>query len=135
MNSLQENYVENQKRSGTLQDRLLVTGLRCYGYTGFIPEEKALGQWYEVDFELWTDLRPAALSGQLCDTFDYRSAIEAIRELFRSCQFDLIESLAEAIATIILQETGATQARIRLTKCHPPIPDFTGKVTLEIIRP
>ncbi len=118
-----------------LRDRLIVSGLRYYGYTGFDEAERALGQWFEVDFELWADLRPAALSGQLCDTLDYRSAVAGIAELVKSNQFVLIESLAEAIAEMVLRETGASKAKIRLTKCHPPIPELTGQVTLEIVRP
>ena len=47
-----------------LRDRLIVSGLRYYGYTGLDEAERASGQWFEVDFELWADLRPAALSGQ-----------------------------------------------------------------------
>jgi Dihydroneopterin aldolase. len=47
----------------------------------------------------------------------------------------LIESLAEAIAEMVLRETGASKAKIRLTKCHPPIPELTGRVTVEIVRP
>ncbi|MEN9201683.1 MAG: dihydroneopterin aldolase [Thermostichus sp. DG_1_6_bins_120] len=118
-----------------LRDRLIVSGLRYYGYTGFYEAERALGQWFEVDFELWTDLRPAALSGQLGDTLDYRSAVAGIAELVRNNSFVLLESLAEAIAELVLRETGASRAKIRLTKCHPPVPDMTGRVTLEIVRP
>ncbi|MCF2972467.1 dihydroneopterin aldolase [Synechococcus sp. Nb3U1] len=124
-----------QRPPEQLRDRLIVSGLRYYGYTGFDEAERALGQWFEVDFELWADLRPSAMSGQLCDTLDYRSAVAGIAELVRSNQFVLIESLAEAIAEMVLRETGASKAKIRLTKCHPPIPDLTGRVTLEIVRP
>ncbi|MFS8799442.1 MULTISPECIES: dihydroneopterin aldolase [unclassified Synechococcus] len=118
-----------------LRDRLIVSGLRYYGYTGLDEAERASGQWFEVDFELWADLRPAALSGQLCDSLDYRSAVAGIAELVKSNQFVLIESLAEAIAEMVLRETGASKAKIRLTKCHPPIPELTGRVTVEIVRP
>ena len=62
------------------------------------------------------------------------------RPVLRSSQgrvvyFVLIESLAEAIAEMVLRETGASKAKIRLTKCHPPIPELTGRVTVEIVRP
>lgn len=117
------------------RDRIRITGLRYYGYTGFEPAERELGQWFEVDFELWADLQPAARSGQLQDTYDYTLAVPAIAELVRNSRFELIETLAEAIAELILEKTGAPQTRVRLTKCHPPLPDLTGQVTLEIVRP
>ena len=59
----------------------------------------------------------------------------AIAELVRTSRFELIETLAEEIAQLILEKTGASYTRVRLTKCHPPLPDLTGKVTLEIVRP
>lgn len=117
------------------QDRIRITGLRYYGYTGFEPAERELGQWFEVDFELWADLGPAARSGRLQDTYDYTLAVPAIAELVRSSRFELIETLVEAIAEVILAKTGAPRTRVRLTKCHPPLPDLTGQVTLEIVRP
>lgn len=118
-----------------LQDRLIVSGLRYYGYTGWDEAERALGQWFEVDFEVWTNLRPAAKSDQLRDTIDYRAAVAGVAEVVRTQRFALIESLAEAIAEVVLRKTGASKAKIRLTKCHPPLPDLTGKVTVEIVRP
>ncbi|MGQ9836413.1 MAG: dihydroneopterin aldolase [Cyanobacteriota bacterium] len=124
-----------QRPPEQLQDRLIVSGLRYYGYTGLHEAEQALGQWFEVDFEVWTNLRPAARSDQLKDTIDYRAAVLAVAEVVRTQRFALIESLAEAIAEVLLRTTGASKAKIRLTKCHPPMPDLTGKVTVEIIRP
>ncbi len=120
---------------GSLPDRIQITGLRYYGYTGYFEEERRLGQWFEVDFELWANLQPAGRSGKLEDTLDYRSAVAGIAELVRTSQFVLIETLAEEIASIILRETKAARTRVRLTKCAPPFPELTGKVTLEIIRP
>ena len=40
-------------------DCIHISGIRAYGYTGLFPEEKALGQWFEVDLTLCaiTDLR------------------------------------------------------------------------------
>ncbi|MDX2270721.1 MAG: dihydroneopterin aldolase [Cyanobacteriota bacterium] len=117
------------------QDRLIISGLRGYGYTGYDPAEQSLGQWFEVDFELWTDLQPAARSGVLSDTIDYRSTVAGITKLINTSRFELIETLIEEIANLILRETGAIQTKVRLTKCHPPMDGFQGKVILEIIRP
>lgn len=40
-------------------DSIHVTGIRCYGYTGLLPEEQVLGQWFEVDRA--TRLEPIAV--------------------------------------------------------------------------
>ena len=37
-------------------DCIYLTGIRAYGYTGYLKEEQVLGQWFEVDVKLWLDL-------------------------------------------------------------------------------
>ncbi len=39
-----------------MTDALHLRGLRAYGYTGLLPEEQRLGQWFEVELTLWLDL-------------------------------------------------------------------------------
>lgn len=115
-------------------DRLVISGLRIYSYSGYAAAERELGQWFEVEFEVWGDLQPAAISGQLSDTYDYRTAIEHITHLLSTQSFFLIESMAESIASLLLREIHAPQVRVKLSKCHPPIPGMTGAVTIEIHR-
>lgn len=115
-------------------DCLHVTGIRAYGYTGVYPEEKALGQWYEVDLTLWLDLAKAGESDRLEDTHNYGSDVTAIQNLIRTAKFDLIERLVDAIARLVLEADEIKQVRVKLTKVSPPIPDFTGSVAVEIIR-
>ncbi len=115
-------------------DKLEITGIRCYGYTGLFVEEQTLGQWFEVDLTFWMDIAPAAASDQLEDTFDYRRAVKNVQELVKQSKFALIEKLAEAIATKILETESLEKVQVRLVKVSPPIPDFSGKITIEILR-
>ena len=115
-------------------DKLEITGIRCYGYTGLFAEEQTLGQWFEVDLTFWVDLAPAAASDRLEDTFDYRRAVKNVQELVKQSKFALIEKLAEAIASRILETEPLDKVQVRLVKVSPPIPDFLGKVSIEILR-
>lgn len=115
-------------------DCIHLTGIRGYGYTGFLPEEQVLGQWFEVDLTLWFDLSPAGNSDALEDTVDYRSAIATVQQLVKTSKFALVERLASAIADAILQYERVTQVQVRLTKVAAPIPDFGGKITIELTR-
>lgn len=115
-------------------DCIHITGIRAYGYTGFLPEEQSLGQWFEVNLSLWMDLSTAGQSDRLDDTCDYSKLVPAIQTLIRTQRFLLIERLAEAIADRVLQSGGVEQTKVRLTKLVPPIPDFSGSVTIEILR-
>lgn len=115
-------------------DSIQLTGIRCYGYTGFLPEEQVLGQWFEVDVILWVDISPAGKSDAIEDTLDYRSVIATVQQLVKTSKFALVERLTTAITDGILQYERVMQVQVRLTKPAAPIPDFGGKITIEMTR-
>ncbi|AUT03255.1 dihydroneopterin aldolase [Nostoc sp. CENA543] len=116
-------------------DCIHLTGIRCYGYTGYLPEEQVLGQWFEVDVRLWLDLSQAAKTDAIADTLDYRGVISLIQHLVKTSKFALIERLAGAIADCIIQECNQiTQVQVIVTKPAAPIPDFGGKISIELTR-
>lgn len=115
-------------------DCIQLTGIRCYGYTGYLAEEQVLGQWFEVDLTLWIDLAPAGESDDITDTLDYRQAIETVKQLVKTSKFALVEKLASAIATALLELQPVQQVRVQLSKPAAPIPDFGGKITIDITR-
>ncbi len=115
-------------------DCIQLTGIRCYGYTGYLPEEQVLGQRFEVDLILWLDLAVAGKSDVIEDTLDYRSVISTVQQLVQTSKFALVERLATAIAELILESDKVAQVQVRLSKPAAPIPDFSGKITIEITR-
>lgn len=115
-------------------DSIQVTGIRAYGYVGYLPEERVLGQWFEVDLTLWVDLDSAGKSDRLSDTVDYREAIAIVKKQITTAKFALIEKLINEIADEILTLKKVHQVRVKLSKLAPPIPDFGGKITLDVTR-
>jgi len=118
-------------------DIIRLTGIRGYGYVGELPEEQVLGQWFEVNVTLMLDLATAGQSDRLEDTLNYCSVVATVQHLIQTSKFALLEKLASAIADAILQnnaETPIHQVTIALTKLTPPIPNFSGQVTIEITR-
>ncbi len=116
-------------------DSIHLTGIRCYGYTGYLPEEQVLGQWFEVDVTLWLDLSVAGKSDQIEDTIDYRRIISMVQNLVKTSKFALVERLASAIAESILESSDPlTQVQVTLSKPAAPIPDFGGKITISLCR-
>lgn len=115
-------------------DCIQVTGIRCYGYTGYLPEERVLGQWFEVDLTLSIDLAAAGESDDIADTLDYRHVIDIVKQLVKNSKFALVEKLASAIANAILELERVQQVRVQLSKPAAPIPDFGGKITIDITR-
>lgn len=116
-------------------DSIEITGIRCYGYTGYLPEEQVLGQWFEIDLMLGIDLTRSGKSDNIEDTLDYREVIAIVKRHISQTQVSLIEALAEIIAQDILTLDKVQQVRVRLSKPAAPIPDFGGKITIDIIRP
>lgn len=115
-------------------DKIKINEIRAYGYTGFLPEEQVLGQWFSVNLTLWLDLRPSGHSDHLGDTVDYHQAIDIVKQQITKAKFALLEKLASVIATEILELTGVTKVRVQLYKLAPPIPDFGGSITIDLTR-
>lgn len=115
-------------------DSIEINNIRCYGYTGFLAEERTLGQWFNVNLTLWLDLAPACQSDELEDTLDYRNAIDIVKKIMKNSKYALVERLAGAIADEILQLNLVEKVRVKLSKLAPPIPDFGGQITIDIVR-
>ena len=115
-------------------DAISITGIRCYGYTGVLPEEQVLGQWFEVDLKLWLDLSLASESDLLENTLDYRQTIAIVKGIVKTSKFALIEKLAGEIVRAVLEQKLVEKVEVRLTKVAAPIPDFGGKISIELTR-
>ena len=115
-------------------DRIRVTNIRCYGYTGFFAEEQVLGQWFQVDLTMDLDLLPSGTSDDLNQTLNYAEAIEKVKNLVEGQKFALLEKMAAAIAKDILSFDLVKQVRVELTKLAAPIPNFGGEITIDITR-
>jgi len=116
-------------------DRILLTGLTFYGYHGFKPEERALGQRFVVDLALNLDLGPAGRSDDLAQTVDYSEAYRLVRDVVEGPPRNLIEAVAEAIAEAVLAHTTAESVWVRVCKPWAPVKGMTaGEVAVEITR-
>jgi dihydroneopterin aldolase len=87
-------------------DRIELRGLRALGIHGVLPEERERPQPFEVDIDLEVDLRQAGRSDNLADTVDYGAVAGAVAAVVGGPHLDLLEALAERIASAVLQATG-----------------------------
>jgi 7,8-dihydroneopterin aldolase/epimerase/oxygenase len=116
-------------------DCIHLTGIRSYGYTGYLPEEQVLGQWFEVDVKLWLDLSKSGETDAIEDTVDYRSIIGLVQNTIKTSKFALVERLTAYIADSILALSDrVTQVQVILSKPAAPIPDFGGKISIDMIK-
>ena len=116
-------------------DKLLLKGMRFYGYHGVFAEENKLGQQFFVDLELYMDMDKAAQSDALEDALDYSEVYRFVKEIVEGPPFKLIEALTAHLASRLLEHyTMVNEITVRLTKPHPPFEVHFDGVTIEMSR-
>ncbi|MGL5356192.1 MAG: dihydroneopterin aldolase, partial [Cetobacterium sp.] len=83
-------------------DKIYIENLEFIGNHGVFPEEKFLEQKFIISVEMETCTRKAGIHDDLNFSTHYGFVAEDIEKVFFSKSFDLIEALAENIATTIL---------------------------------
>ena len=116
-------------------DKMIIRGMRFFGYHGVLPEENRLGQRFTVDVELALDLREAAASDDLSKTVNYADLHARVKRIVEGPPCKLIEALAGRIATDLLATyTNINEIAVRVTKPHPPFDIQFDGVTVELRR-
>jgi dihydroneopterin aldolase len=116
-------------------DKMIIRGMRFFGYHGVIPEENKLGQQFIVDVELTLDLEEAAAADDLAKTVNYADLHARVKRIVEGPPCRLIEALARRIATDLLATyTNINEALVRVTKPHPPFDIHFDGVTVELRR-
>lgn len=105
-----------------------------YGYHGDVEAERELGGRYRVDLEIGVDLIEAARSDSLERAVDYVHVYQLVREVVEEQQHRLLESIAETIATQVLELPRVLEVRVRVGKT-PPVRGAFGEFAVEIVRP
>lgn len=116
------------------RDRITLQGLSFYGYHGALPEETRLGQRFVIDVDMGLDTRAAGRTDDLAKTVHYGLVYEDIKAIVQGSPFQLIEALAEAIATRILGAYAVDEVGVRVRKPSAPVPGPLEYVEVEIHR-
>ncbi|MBI3273131.1 MAG: dihydroneopterin aldolase [Planctomycetes bacterium] len=116
------------------EDRLQLRGIRFHGYHGTTEEEKTLGRMFCVDVDILCDTRKAAREDRLEDTIDYAGVFSIVSEIGRGSHFLLLETLADRLASRLLDHFAIPGVWIRVTKLSPPIQGSVDSVGIEITR-
>ena len=116
-------------------DRIILEGMRFYGFHGVNPEERVLGQEYLVDLTVELDLGRAGRTDRLEDTISYTRIYRAVKDVMEGDSRNLLEAAAQAIADRVLSEFPVESVGVRVMKPHPPIRgSVIESATVEIFR-
>lgn len=97
-------------------DRIIIRDLRVRCIIGVNPEERVRKQRISIDVVLYTDLSRAGAGDSLEDTVSYSDIARRIVDHAESSSYELIETLAEAIAGICLEPERVTKTEVLIKK-------------------
>jgi dihydroneopterin aldolase len=98
-----------------LLDTIFIRELRLEAWVGIYKREKLAPQPVQLDLEI--GIPPAVFkSDRVADTVDYAVVVERLKKLFADTRFRLVETMAERIAQLILDELHAPWVRVSIAK-------------------
>jgi len=108
-----------------------LTGLHGWGYHGVLDAERASGQEFIVDVEVELDM-PGA--DDIAATVDYGALATKVVGIVEGQPVKLIETLASAIASSILEDERIRTTIVTVHKPHAPITVRFDDVAVTISR-
>ena len=97
-------------------DKIFIHALKAEAIIGIYDWERQVRQTVLIDLELAADIRKAAMTDSIDDTLNYKRVAKRILAFVESSQFHLVETLAEHVAMLVLDEFGISWVRITLSK-------------------
>lgn len=97
-------------------DTVFIRELRIDTVIGIYEWEREIRQTVVLDLEMGADIAKAAASDAIEDTLDYKAVSKRLIEFVRSSEFQLVETLAERCAAIVLEEFDVPWVRLTLNK-------------------
>jgi dihydroneopterin aldolase len=97
-------------------DTIRIRGLKVEGIVGVHDWERRVPRPLVIDLELATDAARAAKKDSLKDALDYAAVAQAVTQVVVTSEFQLIETLAERVASMLLKDFGVAWLRLELHK-------------------
>ncbi|HEY2463948.1 MAG TPA: dihydroneopterin aldolase [Steroidobacteraceae bacterium] len=97
-------------------DKIFIHALKTEAIVGIFDWERQVKQTVIVDIEFSADIRKAALSDSIDDTLNYKRVAKRVLVFVEESSFHLVETLAESVAMLILEEFGVSWVSIALSK-------------------
>ena len=118
-----------------MSDHIRVHRLAVFARHGALTEEAAIGQRFFISLDAAVDTRAAGESDDLTKSVSYADMAEVAVGIATMRRFNLLEALAEAIATNILASFPLVEAiTVRVDKPSAPVPHVLDNVSVEITR-
>lgn len=97
-------------------DKIFLSQLSVECIVGIWDWERRVKQTVIIDVEMAVDIRKAAATDHIDDTIDYKRVAKRLLAFVGESQYQLVETLTEAIARVIVTEFGVSWVKVRLNK-------------------
>lgn len=103
-------------QQGTNSDTVFLRDLQVETIIGIYDWERLTRQTVSIDLEMATDISAAAASDTIEQALNYKSVAKRVIACVEQSRFQLIESLAEALATVLREEFQIPWVMVQVTK-------------------
>lgn len=97
-------------------DIIYLSDLKIDTVIGIYDWERRVKQTISLDLEMAADIKKAASSDSIDDTLNYKAVAKRLIAFVEASEFQLVETLTERIAEIILEEFNVPWVKVCLNK-------------------
>lgn len=97
-------------------DIVYLRDLKIECVIGIFEWERRIKQTVVLDLDMATDVRRAAAADRIDGALDYKAVSKRVIEFVGASRFQLVETLAETVAAIVLEEFAVPWVRVRVNK-------------------
>lgn len=97
-------------------DKIFLHDLRVEAVIGIWEWERRIRQIVSLDVELATDVKQAAATDNIEQALDYKSIAKQLIATVETSEFQLVETLAETLARIVVVDFGVSWVRLSVSK-------------------
>ena len=97
-------------------DTIFLTDLRIETVVGIWDWERKIRQTVSIDLEMGADVAAAAAHDDIEHTLNYKAVAKRVQSFVGESSFQLVETLAERTAKLILTEFGVPWVRVSVNK-------------------
>lgn len=114
-------------------DQIFIKGLAVDAVIGVYDWERGIRQRLIIDLDMGWDISAASRDDDLDATLNYAAVSQRIIDYVSASSFGLVETLAERLAAVIMQEFSVPWVRLRINK-PGAVPAAAGGVGVLIER-
>ena len=97
-------------------DTVFLRDLKVETVIGIWDWERKIRQTVSIDLDMGADIARAAKTDSIEDTLNYKAVAKQVQQFVAAAEFQLVETMAEKIAELVLTEFDIPWIQVRVSK-------------------